>query len=211
MTPIITLSMAIRRKLSIGEEAKQMEKISTEAIEDAIQSAVIIEERSTGLVQFIERYKRLTSLPPMKKERFPADHLFAKLELLFKEEFRSKGIRLTWLSPCSAELEADRQMLEQVLINLVKNAVEALGSSQDPAIELSCQKDAEGHVLLVVGDNGEGIPSEKLDQVFVPFFTTRQEGSGIGLSLCKQIIRSHDGTINIESSPGRGTRATITL
>ena len=211
MTPIITLSMALRRKLANGEDAKQVEELSRTAIEDAIQSAVIIEERSTGLVQFIERYKKLTSLPPVKKERFPADQLFAKLEHLFKAEFQSKGIRLTWPSPCTAELEADRQMLEQVLINLIKNSMEALGSSPDPEIELSCQGETGEHVVLVVRDNGEGIPEDKLDQVFVPFFTTRQEGSGIGLSLCKQIIRSHHGTIHIESVAGEGTRVVIEL
>jgi nitrogen fixation/metabolism regulation signal transduction histidine kinase len=211
MTPIITLSMAIRRKLANGEDAKPSEQLSKVAIEDAIQSALIIEERSAGLVKFIERYKKLTSLPPLKMERFLAGELFAKLEHLYKEEFHAKGILLNWPSPCNTELEADRQMLEQVLINLVKNSMEAFVTSKDPEIELSCHRDADDHICLVVRDNGEGIHRDKLDQVFVPFFTTREEGSGIGLSLCKQIIRSHGGTIHIESAPGEGTRVIITL
>jgi len=211
MTPIITLSMAIRRKLVKREEAKQVDQLSNVAIEDAIQSASIIEERSNNLVKFIERYKKLTGLPPMKMEHFPAADLFSKIEQLLKEDLKGKGIQIKWPSQCSAEIEADRQMMEQVMINLVKNSMEALRNQEYPEIELSCYKDTDGHICLSVSDNGEGIPEEKLEQVFVPFFTTRDEGSGIGLSLCRQIIRSHNGRTHIESVPGEGTRVIITL
>ncbi len=211
MTPIITLSMAIRRKLVKGEEAKQVIQLSKVAIEDAIQSASIIEERSNNLVKFIERYKKLTGLPPMNIEPFPAGDLFTKVEQLFKEDLKQKDIRIKWPSQCNAEIEADRQMLEQVMINLVKNSVEALRNREDPEIELSCYRDADDHICLSVRDNGEGIQGDKLEQVFVPFFTTRKEGSGIGLSLCRQIIRSHKGRTHIESVPGEGTRVVITL
>jgi len=211
MTPIITLSMAIRKKLAHGGQVLPAEQLSNVALQDAIQSASIIEERSGGLVQFIERYKKLTGLPPMKIERFPAGELIPKVERLFKEEFKEKGIRFLGPKQCHIELEADRQMLEQVLINLVKNSVEALRLSEDPEIELSCYREGEKQVCLSVRDNGEGIGKDKLEQVFVPFFTTRKEGSGIGLSLCKQIIRSHNGKTHIESTPGEGTRVVITL
>jgi len=211
MTPIITLSMAIKRKLSKGEVVKQVEHLSRVGIEDAIQSASIIEERSNNLVKFIERYKKLTGLPPMNLERFPASELFVKVEQLFKEGFKEKEIHLNRPSHSNVEIEADRQMLEQVMINLVKNSVEALRNSENPEIELSCYRDVDDHICLSVLDNGEGIPKEKLEQVFVPFFTTREEGSGIGLSLCRQIIRSHNGRTHIESVPGEGTRVIITL
>lgn len=211
MTPIITLAMAIRRKLANGQKEKHPEQLSREALKDAILSASIIEERSTGLVQFIERYKKLTSLPPMKIERFPVGDLFIKMEHLFKEEFKTKSIRLKWPTQCNAEIEADQHMLEQVMINLVKNAMEALVYQEDPEIELSCYGDNENHICLSIRDNGEGIPRDKLEQVFVPFFTTREEGSGIGLSLCNQIIRSHNGRIYMESKPGEGTRVVITI
>ena len=102
-------------------------------------------------------------------------------------------------------------MLEQVMINLVKNSMEALRNREDPEIMLSCQRDAEDRICLTVADNGEGIPGDKLEQVFVPFFTTREQGSGIGLSLCKQIIQSHGGSIRMESTPGKGTRVVIHL
>lgn len=198
MTPIITLSMAIRKKLS-KEEA------------DAIQSASIIEERSKGLVQFIEKYKKLTALPPMKTQQIPVFKLLEKAEVLFKGELEDKGIRLSRPQECNIELNVDRQMLEQVLINLLKNSVEALQNSENPEIELACTRTADKLIHLSVSDNGEGIPKDKLEQVFVPFFTTRKDGSGIGLSLCRQIIRAHNGRMHIESEPGKGTRAIIIL
>lgn len=211
MTPIITLSMAIRKKLANNEGAKPKEELTEVALEDAIQSASIIEERSKGLVQFIERYKKLTGLPPMKFERFPAGELFTKVKQLFKEDLKEKDIRIIWPSECNVVLEADQQMLEQVLINLVKNAMEALENCDGPEIELSCYPDPENHICLSVRDNGEGIPEEKLEQIFVPFFSTRKEGSGIGLSLCRQIVRSHNGRMKVESTAGEGTRVLVTL
>ena len=211
MTPIITLSMAIRKKLVSKGQAKPKEELTKTALEDAIQSASIIEDRSKGLVEFIERYKKLTGLPPMKFEQLPAMELFQKVERFFREEMTEKGIHMRIPDQCDALLEADRQMMEQVLINLVKNSIVAVRNTEDPEIELSCSRDEEMHICLSVRDNGEGIPKDKLEQVFVPFFTTREDGSGIGLSLCRQIIRSHNGKTHIESLPGEGTRVVITL
>jgi len=211
MTPIITLSMAIRKKLAHGDQAKKLEEIKLEALEDAIQSASIIEERSSGLVEFIERYKKLTGLPPLKLENFAIQDLFSKIEQLFQSEFQAKGVHFFKSVSCSGEMEADQQMLEQVLINLVKNSMEALSQTKNPEIELSCAQNEEGQFSFAVRDNGEGIPGDKLEQVFIPFFTTRKEGSGIGLSLCRQIIRSHHGRMYIESLTGKGTRVIIQL
>jgi two-component system nitrogen regulation sensor histidine kinase NtrY len=208
MTPIITLAMAIRKKLAGRDQGKQPDP---GPLQDAIQSASIIEERSSGLVRFIERYKTLTGLPPLKLEQFPAGDLMTRVEELFREEFRAKGIRFIKPSSCDIAVEADPQMLEQVLINLVKNATEALRNTPEPEIELSCYREGGRQICLSVRDNGEGIPKDKLEQVFVPFFTTREDGSGIGLNLCRQIIRSHHGRTHIESTPGKGTRVLIIL
>jgi len=147
----------------------------------------------------------------MKTDLFPAGELMGKMDQLFQKEFSEKGIQLIRPEKCKIELNADRQMLEQVLINLLKNSLVAVRNTKDPEIELSCYRDGKMHICLSVRDNGEGIQEEKLEQVFVPFFTTREEGSGIGLSLCRQIIRSHNGRIHIESVPGDGTRVVITL
>ncbi len=209
MTPIITLAGAIRRKLVKGGNTIRADQISEEALEDALRSSAIIEERSKGLVSFIERYKKLTGLPPLKIERFPAGELMEKIEFLFKEEMNQQSIQLSCIKDRPIELEADKEMMEQVLINLVKNAADALQQTADPKIELSCYRD--DRICIQIIDNGKGIDADKLDQVFVPFFTTKEEGSGIGLSLCKQIIQLHQGRIDVDSTPGKGTRLTIRL
>jgi len=203
MTPILTLATAIRNKLT---------KIKTpEALEDAVHSAGIIEERSSGLVGFIERYKKLTGLPTPQMERFQAGELIAKIQKLYGASMKKLGIQLICQSDCSIELEADKQMMEQVLINLVQNAAEAIRSSRDPEIELSCHGASENQVWIVVRDNGEGIPAEKMEQVFVPFFTTRDKGSGIGLSLSKQIILQMGGDIMLTTGKDEQTTFSIML
>jgi len=209
MTPIITLAGAIGRKLGKGSGEQKTAQISGEVLQDALRSAAIIEERSNGLVSFIERYKKLTGLPPVKPEQFPAAVLMEKVKQLFEEELKQQSILLVVPSECRLELTADRQMLEQVMINLVKNAVDALQKTTNPEIELNCQMDANQQICLSVRDNGPGIDPDKLEQVFVPFFTTKDEGSGIGLSLCRQIIQLHNGKIELDSTPGKGTTISI--
>ena len=209
MTPIITLTLAIRKKLMMGKRVKLAGQVASEDIEDAVQSAAIIEGRSRGLVNFIDRYRKITGLPPLNPDTFPVGDLFLKIEKLYGEEFRNRGIRFHCQADCSYELKADRQMLEQVLINLLKNSFEALENIEKPEIRLSCTPDTGKGLSLIIADNGEGIPSDKLEQVFVPFFSTREDGTGIGLSLCKQIMRLHNGTINIESNPTKGTRVLL--
>ena len=203
MTPIITLSTAIRNKLTRIKTA--------EALEDAVKSAGIIKERSAGLVSFIERYKKLTGIPPMNMVRFPARELFDSIEQFFNKNLSEQDIRFIVQSDYKGDLEADRQMMEQVLINLVKNSMEAVKNRPDPEIELFCDPQPDGLIRISIRDNGEGIQTDKVEQVFVPFFTTREEGSGIGLSLCRQIVRLHHGTIKIESKPGKGTTVIIVI
>jgi two-component system nitrogen regulation sensor histidine kinase NtrY len=122
-----------------------------------------------------------------------------------------QSIQLSCSKDRPMELEADKEMMEQVLINLVKNAADALQQTADPKIELSCYRDSGNRPCIHIVDNGKGIDPDKLDQVFVPFFTTKEEGSGIGLSLCKQIIQLHHGRIDVDSTPGKGTRISIQL
>jgi two-component system nitrogen regulation sensor histidine kinase NtrY len=211
MTPIITLTVAIRKKLMKGNSIKTGEIRRHEDLEDAVQSAGIIEERSKALVSFINRYKKLTTLPPLKMKALPVVELFSKMEKLFGEDLRGKGIVFKYQADCTNEIQADPEMLEQVLINLLKNSVESLGNTENPEIGLSCFPDTDQAMCIVVSDNGQGIPQEKMEQVFVPFYTTREEGSGIGLSLCRQILRLHGGQISIESEPGKGTSVILRL
>lgn len=106
-------------------------------------------------------------------------------------------------------LEADTNLLEQVLINLMVNAMEAVKDTASPKIVLSAYINQAGHTILKIADNGAGIPEELMDKIFVPFFSTRKTGSGIGLSLCKQIMLLHKGSINVHSIVGQGTSFTL--
>ena len=199
MTPIITLTAAIRKKLMKGPGN----------LEDAVQSAALIEERSRGLINFIDRYRKLTGLPPPRKGTIEVAGLLASMEKFFRQEFADRGISFQYPPGCEYILEADREMLEQVLINLISNSIEAVREVEAPVISLDCRRDEDGRVNLLVKDNGKGIPEDKLEKVFIPFFTTREKGSGIGLSLCRQIMRLHNGTIAIDSKPGKGTEVEL--
>ncbi len=113
------------------------------------------------------------------------------------------------VEPETLELTADPEQIEQVLINLLLNAMQALEGRPDPRVELTSQMDGRGRVSIQVRDNGPGILDEVQERIFIPFFTTKQDGSGIGLSLSRQILRLHGGTINVQSRPDEETVFTL--
>jgi len=169
------------------------------------QGVQIIHKRSKGLLEFVENYRRLTRIPLPKKEKVELGTLLRDLKNLFPDNF-------IHILPPSTEiyLQADRVQIEQVLINLVRNAREACNAVEwdeciGPRIEVSVSHHPEWRVAISVADNGEGILPEVLDKIFVPFFTTKEGGSGIGLSLCRQIMHLHGGSITATSTPGTGT------
>lgn len=103
----------------------------------------------------------------------------------------------------------DPELIQQVLINLLKNAIQALEEKQERQILINCYQDESGNTYLVVRDNGSGIDEEALSKIFIPFFTTKKKGSGIGLSLSRQIMRQHNGSISVKSKMGEGTEFTL--
>ena len=125
---------------------------------------------------------------------------------LMRDQLEDTDVHVEVIPP-SLQIHADRNLLDQVLLNLVKNAVDALGDTASPEITIKARLDY-GRVLLQVSDNGPGIPASVLDQVFVPFFTTKRDGSGIGLSLSRQIMTAHGGEIAVVSQAG-GTMVSL--
>lgn len=180
---------------------------------DDIRTAVrAIQKRSEGLLHFTETYRQLTRIPQPKFQEVNAETLLEDVLTLFKPSLAEHKIRLTKQFPSAPLLiQVDPELMEQVLINLVKNAMEAVKGAPDPAISVAVSKDAEGTVLFQIADNGPGIPADLQEQIFVPFFTTKNEGSGIGLSLCRQIIQLHKGSLSVISKIGEGAVFIIRL
>jgi signal transduction histidine kinase len=157
-------------------------------------------------MSFVESYRKLTRIPQPDKNLFKVSDLITRIQILYNSLDNSGNIRLKLnLKDPALELFADENQISQVLINLLKNAIEANESNQAAIITISAGKDQDNHPEICITDNGPGIHENLLDEIFVPFFTTRKEGSGIGLSISKQIMRLHGGNLKVRSVPGKET------
>ena len=171
-----------------------------------------INKRSTGLLHFVNTYRNLTRIPKPNFKIFPVKDLYKNIFLLMEEEISKYKIKfVTQVEPDNIEVSADEQLIEQVVINLIRNSIHALDGHKKPVIELKAYYNKRGRVTMQVADNGAGILPEVLDKIFIPFFTTKQSGSGIGLSLSRQILRLHNGTITAHSVPEKETVFTLTF
>jgi len=213
ITPIASLSQTVHY---LVDDVRQKYKIAfnengdTESFEEIELAIDTIHKRSTGLLSFVEAYRNLTRIPSPKYSIFAIKDLFENLKGLMKEELKSLNIECaTQVSPENLELSADEQLIEQVLINLIRNSVQALEKTKNPRINLIASPDPLGKVVIQLKDNGQGILPEVLDKIFVPFFSTKPKGSGIGLSLSRQILRLHGGTLTARSEPDVETVFTL--
>ena len=197
ITPIISLSETLSERgipESLGEKEYSI----------MLQAMQTIHRRSKGLLGFVENYRRLTRIPTPVRTKVSVAELFTDLKKLFPEEY------IHFEMPASdLYLYADCAQIEQVLINLLKNARETCERKADKEIQIKFF--SKGNPTLAISDNGEGILPTVLDKIFVPFFTTKTSGSGIGLSLCKQIMALHDGSINVKSELGKGSCFVLTF
>ena len=186
--------------------------INEETLKDINAAVNTIQKRSEGLLHFVDNYRNLTKIPKPNFQLFPLINLFERVSKLLGNEIKGNGINLTYkVVPPQLEIIADPELLEQVLINLVLNSIQALENVPNPQIILEANPDERGKTTIKVKDNGAGIVEEIQDRIFIPFFTTRKEGSGIGLSLSRQIIRSHGGNMRVISKPFEETVFTIKL
>ena len=207
VTPISSLASTVNELL---EKPKSRSEITPEYISDMRGAVLTIQKRSEGLLHFVDAYRSLTRIPRPNFKIFHVTELFSGVEQLLRASFKEKTIGLNVrIAPESLELTADPEMIEQVLINLLLNAIQALHGKSDAKIELTSRLDERGRVIIQVADNGPGIIPEVLDKIFIPFFTTKPEGSGIGLSLSRQIMRLHRGTITARSEPNVATIFTL--
>ena len=152
----------------------------------------------------------MTSIKNIEKTEFSLTELFQKLEQLFGTELSQRNITFNILVyPENLSLSADIKLVEQVLINLIKNAIESFESNRNKFISLKAQINSNGKISISVSDNGKGIDESIIDDIFIPFFTTKKEGSGVGLSFSKQVMRMHDGEINAKTEPDKGSVFTL--
>ncbi len=164
----------------------------------------IIKKRSYHLTSFVDTYRKLAELPLPKKTEFDLTTIVSNTLALFQQEFNSKNIEVNFENNKSFNINADKQQIEQVIINLLSNCLYALEQTETPAIDLEIAKENK-RTSLSISDNGIGISNEIKDNIFVPYFTTRKNGSGIGLTLSKSILESHGGTVFFISEKGNTT------
>lgn len=206
VTPISSLADTILMILQ-GDEGgyKSVGDLDQENLSDIIKSVETLQQRSKSLHSFIDEYHKLTKIPAPDPETFFCTSLFREIWDTFKSEMGSTGIRLK-LEEKNPDLEiwADRGLIIQVMINLIRNSMDALAGQPEAEILLSCNKLPE-ELVLSVSDNGTGIDEDLMEDIFIPFFTTKNSGSGIGLSLVRQIMRLHGGHVRMSSQKGEGT------
>jgi nitrogen fixation/metabolism regulation signal transduction histidine kinase len=208
VTPISSLASTINNLLLNGQS--HTEKIDDEKIKDITSALNTIQKRSEGLLHFVDDYRSLTKIPKPNFEIFLIKNLFERTEKLMQKELQQKNIKFkSIVDPETLELAADPELIEQVLINLLINAMHALDNWKEGEIKLVAQLDERGRILIKVIDNGPGIREDLQEKIFIPFFSTKKDGSGIGLSLSRQILRMHGGTIRVSSAPGEETIFTL--
>jgi two-component system, NtrC family, nitrogen regulation sensor histidine kinase NtrY len=210
ITPISSLTSTLREILDYDLVKKESHyELKNEGAEDLREGLVTIENRSKGLIKFIDAYREYTSLPKPRMTTVRVYDLLENVSQLMKNEIRKT--KVDYHFECKSEyltINADIEMIEQVLINLLKNAVEALAEVEGPKLRLTGRVQ-DNAVIIEVEDNGPGIIKEAREHIFVPFYTTKRTGSGIGLSLSRQIMQMHNGTLSVESEPDVKTVFTL--
>jgi len=206
ITPISSLASTAKELLPESNES-QMDEDDLDSMHQALST---IDRRSKGLLNFVEIYRDLTRIPkPDFKTVTVKDILFeSKLMLIHKSNMDNLSIKIDTM-PDDISITADQTLIEQVLINLLINAVHALENTDNPQIILSSRYNKNERVIIEVADNGHGIKPELMDKIFMPFFTSKKEGSGVGLSLSRQIMHLHKGNIFVKSIENKGSAFTL--
>lgn len=202
IAPISSLASTLKKLLKESHDQPGQAGV----LEDLELGIDTIHRRSEGLLKFAETYRHLNKITTLNLKKVHVRDLLANQYRLMQPTFEQKNIHLEIIMKDPDLLvEADPNLVEQVLINLIVNAMEAVKDAATPQITLSAQQVANEKVMIRVTDNGCGMPEELADKIFIPFFSTKKNGSGIGLSLCKQIMMLHGGQIQAQSVPGEGS------
>jgi signal transduction histidine kinase len=205
--PITNLAGMTAQMLEDDSGAIQKpEKIGEEVTEDIHHSLRIIESRTHGLINFVKATKSLTDIPKPNLRKILLRDLFERISTLYKAKFKETGVKFEKeIIPHDLFLQADLELIEQVIINLFQNALEAMQNISDPRLSIVARKNESDHVQISISDNGKGISDEVLERIFLPFYSTKANNSGIGLSLSQQIMMLHHARLEVSSSINKGT------
>ncbi|GGF06179.1 sensor histidine kinase [Hymenobacter cavernae] len=207
VAPIASLADTLRRHVRLEKE-KATEPLfhDSDLLDDVEEGISIIQHRSEGLLNFAQVYRNFSKITTPLRTTIYVQELFNSIRTLLMNQLAKQNIELLLsIQPSDLLLQADSRLMEQVLINLVLNAAHAVEGRPHPQIQLVAKVNEKERVVLEVIDNGTGIPADLLDSIFIPFFTTHKNGSGIGLSLAKQIMHLHKGSIQVQSVEGTGS------
>ena len=203
IAPISSLADTLQRNLQLAIEQPNESHLELEDLNAGIKT---IKNRSEGLLQFAKTYRSLSKVTNLNLQRIKISELFGNIQLLMEPSIKAKNINIEFdITPPKLELDIDTHLIEQVLINLILNAVDAVKDQANAKIKVIATQNPNRDIIIKVYDNGSGIPQDILENIFVPFFTSKATGSGIGLSLCKQIMLLHKGRIIVKSIEGEGS------
>ncbi len=213
ITPISSLAATVREMLlEEGDKKPVLKSLDTEDLEGVQEAMNTIQNRSQGLLNFVEVYRNLTRIPKPNFRYFKVTEIFKRSERLLRPKMDELGIQCTHkVFPPDLMITADPDLVDQVVINLILNAMDAVKGKEDGQINILATVNSYNRVVIDFKDNGSGIKPDILDKIFMPFFTSKKHGSGIGLSLSRQIMSLHKGSISVKSKPDEGTVITLTF
>jgi nitrogen fixation/metabolism regulation signal transduction histidine kinase len=213
ITPISSLASTVNEMLiDTSDDTRKLKELDEEDMESIESALVTIKNRSQGLLNFVDIYRNLTRIPQPNFRYFPIQDIFDRAELLLKQKIESIGIQCNCkVYPDDLKLTADPDLIDQVIINLMLNAIDAVSKIKHPEIIIKAYNNQNNRTIIEVVDNGTGIKPDIIDKIFMPFFTSKKDGSGIGLSLSRQIMHLHKGSITVKSKNDEGTVFTLTF
>ncbi|MDG5800627.1 ATP-binding protein [Marinilabiliaceae bacterium ANBcel2] len=200
LTPVTSIAQSLKElwKSSSPHEIKPL------VVKQTVGGLDAIEERGVALMRFVESYRLFSRMPDLKLSKVEMRGFFDRINILISPMKEENGAEIKVIQPKeNFKVSMDEQLMIQLIINLIKNSIEALREVDNGYVEVNTRLINGDHCEIVVIDNGKGIPDDIKDEIFIPFFTTKEEGSGIGLSYSRQIMRAHGGTIGCNSIPGR--------
>ena len=212
ITPIASLAKTAHDLVEETRSKTTEDQTIADDLEDIGDAVQTVARRSEGLTEFVNSYRQLTRLPAPQKTTFALKELLSSVEILASQSWKLNGIHFKKeITPDTLELLADRKMIEQLLLNLLQNAEDAIKGKENGLISITARINQRNRIIIEVTDNGTGIDSETASKIFVPFYTTKRTGSGVGLALARQIMIAHRGAISHANAETGGSVFTLTF